>query len=308
MTEEQPSPVLDIQQNVILAEHCRFRVGGPADYFTAVTDAASLVAALELAAGQQLRYFILAGGSNLFFDDSGFRGLVIKLVNGGWQLNEDQSLVEASAGYALGALVRELAGEDRGGLEFLANIPGSVGGALVGNAGCYGQAIADVLSTAQVYDTEERRQLGVDNAFFEFAYRHSRLKESARYIALSATLKVAARPGGEVLSEIEDELKARLDKHPHEAWCAGSYFKNPSRDNPAWRVITEAGMADASVGDARLSPRHANFLVNDGTATSAEIIALTHTIQRAVREHSGIELVPEVRYVGPTGVVELKPE
>lgn len=298
---------MEIQTNVSLAEHCRFNVGGLADQFVQVTKAPDLLEAVAYARRKGLRYFILAGGSNLFFDDTGYRGLVIKLSDGGWQLDIEKRQVTASAGYSLSRLVRELAEEQRGGLEFLANIPGSVGGAVVGNAGCYGRAIADVLVRAQVYDVEEDKQLAAAPPFFDFSYRHSKLKYTSRYVVIDASLRLDPRPQDEIMAEVEEELAVRRHKHPHDARCAGSYFKNPGRGKPAWQVITEAGLADARVGSARLSPLHANFLINEGGATSAQIIELTRLIQRGVERRTGIKLIPEVRYVSPRGVVELHP-
>jgi len=296
--------MIQVREQVSLAGLCRFRVGGLADYFVQVSGLAELEEALGFAREHRLPYFVYSGGTNLFFDDAGFRGLVIRLKGGSWELAPGCDHVTASTGYTLGALVRELAAKDRGGLEFLGNIPGSVGGALVGNAGCYGKEIADVLREAAVFDTESQEQLTVEPAFFEFAYRHSKLKQTARYIALTATLATVPRPGADVLAELEAELDERQSKHPHDAHCAGSFFKNPSREFPAWRAITEAGLRQARVGDAALSERHANFLVNNGNATSADILALMRQIQAGVQQRLGIELAPEVRYISPGGTAE----
>ena len=294
-----------IKQQVLLAEHCRFRVGGPADYFTCISSLDELEPALDFSREHGLRYFVYGGGSNLFFDDSGFRGLVIQLQGGAYELTPAGNSVRVSAGYDLPLLVRQLAQHDLGGVEFLGNIPGSLGGAVVGNAGCYGRAIADVLTNAEVFDADERRSLVLPSTQLGFAYRHSRLKLETNLIVLSATLKLQPRPCSEVLAELQAELATRLQKHPHEAWCAGSFFKNTSREHPAWRLITEAGVAHAHIGGAALSPLHANFLVNTGGATSADIIALVRQVQDAVRSSSGLLLKPEVRYVSPTGITDL---
>ncbi len=296
--------MIQVREQVSLAGLCRFHVGGPADYFVQVSGQIELEEALGYASQHRLPYFVYSGGTNLFFDDTGFRGLVIRLTGGSWELAPGGDHVTASAGYELGALVRELAAKDSGGLEFLGNIPGSVGGAMVGNAGCYGKEVADVLREATVFDTELGELNSVEPAFFEFAYRHSKLKQTARYIALTATLATVPRPGAEVIAELEAELNERQTKHPHDAFCAGSFFKNPNREFPAWRAITEAGLKQARVGDAALSERHANFLVNNGNATSADILALMHQIQAGVQQHLGIELVPEVRYISPGGTTE----
>lgn len=302
-TSKQPD--IEIKQGEPLAQHCRFKVGGPADYFCEVSSAAELALALNHAQVNQLRYFVYAGGSNIFFDDAGFMGLVIRFLGGGFELDHQALTVTVSAGYDLPTLVRELAKHDLGGIEFLGNIPGSVGGAVVGNAGCYGKNIAGVLVKAEVMDVAKHAVSNVQPDFFKFAYRHSKLKDDFSIIVVSATLQLSQRPGSKVLTEIEEELEIRMAKHPHSAPCAGSFFKNESRDHPAWMLISEAGMSEASVGGAGLSGMHANFLINQGGATSEDILNLAKQIQRAVRKSSGLELVPEVRYVSPFGISEI---
>jgi UDP-N-acetylmuramate dehydrogenase len=179
---------------------------------------------------------------------------------------------------------------------------------VVGNAGCYGREIAALLLSAEVVlaDTLESKVVGPE--YFEFSYRHSKLKYDANQVVISAELQVEQRESAAILSEVDDELALRLGKHPHEAQCAGSFFKNPSREFPAWKAITDAEMAGASHGDAGLSPMHANFLVNNGNASSSDIVRLVREIQSAVRDKLDIELVPEVRYVSPTGIAEILPE
>jgi UDP-N-acetylmuramate dehydrogenase len=198
--------------------------------------------------------------------------------------------------------VRNLAQHDLGGIEFLGNIPGSVGGAVVGNAGCYGRAVADVLVGAKLYDLAAREVVDVNPGYLAFAYRHSRLKDDPDKVVLDATLQLDPRPRESILGDLAEELEQRRQKHPHDAQCAGSFFKNPPGGKPAWQLITDAGMSTARVGRAALSPQHANFLVNEGGATSAQIIELEQSIRRAVYERCGVSLVPEVRYVSPTGV------
>jgi len=296
---------LQLREHEPLAAHCRFHVGGPADYFTIATSPEQLIVALKYAQQHGLRHFVYGGGSNLFFDDAGFRGLVIKLENGGLQIDGERLRVSAGAGYDLGRMVRAAAERNLGGLEFLANIPGSVGGAVVGNAGCYGHAVAEVLHSAVLYEVASGTTRDVERDFFEYGYRHSRLKYTADYVVLSATFRATPGDGAQILREIDSELSTRLRKHPHSSWCAGSFFKNPGAHLPAWQAIGDAGMGKARVGDAMLSPLHMNFLVNAGQATSAQIIELVRQIQRAVREKLGLSLTPEVRYVSPEGIVEL---
>jgi UDP-N-acetylmuramate dehydrogenase len=297
--------MIRILERVMLCDHCRFHVGGPADHFALVRDREGLGEALLFARRNELPYFVFGGGSNIFFDDAGFRGVAVRLQDGALLVDQTAHRTSVSAGYDLPSLVRELAAQGLGGIEFLGNVPGSTGGAVVGNAGCYGKALADVLVSAELLDAASGEFFEAPPAFFDFAYRESKLKHTDGYVVVGAVLQLTPRDKDQVLAEIEAELDVRLHKHPHESWCAGSFFKNPGRDIPAWRLITDAGMAGARAGGAVMSPMHANFLVNEGRATSADIIALAKRVQSRVQEVCGCWLTPEVRYVGPSGIVEL---
>jgi len=297
--------MVNVQTQVSLAEHCRFGVGGTADYFAIVTDEAEFLQVLAYAQQRQLRFFVFSGGNNLFFDDAGFRGLVIKLQPGTYEIAPTRNAVTVFAGNELGALVRDLARQNLGGLTFLANIPGSVGGAVVGNAGCYGQAMKDVLVSAEIYDVKASTKINTAPLDLSFSYRHSRLKTDTHHVVLAATLRITECNGTAVLREIDDELSLRLSKHPHDAKCAGSFFTNPPSRQPAWELITAAGMASAQTGGAAISSRHANFLINTGKATSADILALARRIREQVHTNCGIELTTEARYISPTGIAEI---
>lgn len=345
-------PPAFLERAVPLSVQCRFAVGGPADYFARVAGAAELIEARAFSQAEGLGCFIYGGGSNLFFDSAGFRGLVLALAGGGWSVSErllppalgayrgrdslapgqaeevnitplpgaaspaaataaapegrvgesqPTPCVTAGAGYDLPQLVRELAARDLGGIEWLGNIPGSLGGAVAGNAGCYGRAIAEVLVEAEVLEPGAPEPRRVGPGYFRFAYRHSAVKEREGVFVTSATLRLSPRPGAVVLGEIEAELAQRRLKHPHDAQCAGSFFKNPSRERPAWKLLEEAGLRDARVGDAILHPKHLNFLVNAGRAGSEDILALARQARAAVLERCGVVLEAEVRYIGPQG-------
>ncbi len=292
---------LEMEKNIPLAPLCRLHVGGPADFLVRPKERPGLVRALEWARERGVPFFLLGGGSNLFFDDRGFRGLVIRLSSQGVEVDRERLRVRAEAGVRLSSLVVRLARRGLGGLEFLANIPGTVGGAVAGNAGCYGKSVAQVLAGARLLDTRTLQVLDAGPSFLGFRYRHSLLSESPRWILLEAVFRLLPRKREEVLEEVRRDLRLRLSKHPHRERCAGSFFKNPP-GMPAWRAITEAGLAGARVGDAALSPKHANFLVNLGKARSSDILELVRLIRRGVRERLGILLEPEVRFVGPRGI------
>ena len=294
---------LNIQKGVKLSEHCRFSVGGPADFFIEVTSAEEIRDAIQYAKQNKLNYFVYSGGSNLFFDDKGFRGLVIRITGGKFKLLSD-GLVLVDAGYELPKLVRDLASKGCGGLEFLGNIPGSVGGAVVGNAGCYGKSIADILQTARVYHAGKNKVEVWKPEDFKFDYRYSVIKNDSDKIVLNATIKTVQRPPKEIVAELERELDERMNKHPHTAKCAGSFFKNPEA-MPAWKATQEAGLQAFCVGGACLSDKHANFLINRGNATSEDILNLARKIQAVVKNKLNIKLEPEVRYVGEHGLEDI---
>ena len=302
--EDKGRSAVELEKNVPLAPLCRLHVGGPADFLARPGGVEELVRALEWARERDLPFFLLGGGSNLFFHDQGFRGLVIRLSSSGVEVDREGLRVRAEAGVRLSSLVLRLARLGLGGLEFLANIPGTVGGAVAGNAGCYGKSVAGLLEGVRLLDARTLQVLDVSPSFLGFRYRHSLLSESPRWILLEAVFRLVPREKEEVLREVRADLRLRLSKHPHREKCAGSFFKNPP-GMPAWMAITRAGLAGARVGDAALSPKHANFLVNLGKARSSDILELVRRIRSKVRERLGILLEPEVRYVGPRGIEEM---
>lgn len=295
-----------IRSNVLLGRHCRFGVGGPADFFVEVRSAADIREAYRFARERSLPCFTYSGGSNLFFDSAGFRGLVVRLIGGGWSVDEGNCVVNVSSGTDLPMLIRGLARQGIGGADFLGNIPGAVGGAVVGNAGCYGRNIQEMLLSAEIYDIEYDRMFTAEPDYFEFSYRHSRLKYDPLRMVVSARLQFAAADPMTTLEAVEEELQLRLAKHPHNARCAGSFFKNISREQPAWQLIAQAGLENSRVNGARLSQKHANFLINADDASSNDIIELANLVQLGVQQHVGIELETEVRYVGQLGVEEIR--
>ncbi len=298
---------MKVEKAVPLAPLCRLQVGGPADFFARPRSVDELVRALEWARGKGVPFFVLGGGSNLFFHDQGFRGLVIRFSLDRLQVDRENLLVRAQGGCRLSSLVLRPAAQGLGGLEFLANIPGTVGGAVAGNAGCYGKSVGLVLAWARLLDTRTLQVLDVSPSFLGFRYRHSLLAESDRWILLEAAFRLAPAGEEEVLRLVREDLRLRLAKHPHKEKCAGSFFKNPP-GIPAWEAITRAGLAGARVGDAALSPKHPNFLVNLGNATSGEILELVRRVRRSVWDRLGILLEPEVRFVGPRGLEEMDPQ
>ncbi len=276
-----------------LAGHTTWQVGGPADLFLAPADRTDLHSALRLLDEAKIPWVPLGAGSNLLVRDGGVRGAVIHLGNLQELSFDGDGSVHVGAGLPLMALIRAAARQGLAGLESLAGIPGTVGGAVAMNAGAGGQDLSQVVRTVTLAGSggEETREA----AALAFGYRRSALPDSL--VITAATLNF--KPGQP--EALDEEIRRRL-AHRRSAQAvggpnAGSVFKNPP-GRQAWQLIDEAGMRGAAVGGARVSAKHANFIVNDGSATAADILELMVRIQRAVRERSGVALEPEVRLVG----------
>jgi UDP-N-acetylmuramate dehydrogenase len=281
-----------IESKIPLAPLTTLGIGGVADYFARVTSEAELREALGFAREQQLPVYLLGGGSNVYFADSGYRGLVLKneMRSIDW-LENCQARVEAGA--PLGLLVRQAAEHGCSGLTWATGLPGTVGGALVGNAGAYGTELGSLLTSAEVLELATLESRTVTPDFFQFAYRSSALKGKQTHILLSAVLQLSAGDSMALTAELAEVAKARAAKQPR-GRTAGSFFKNPAGGHKAWQLIDSAGMRDARVGDAAVSTEHANYLINLGAATAQDLETLARQIEKAVYTKHGVTLEREV--------------
>lgn len=291
---------LSLSSKVPLADYSSFRIGGPADYFIEVHELTELAAAVSVARKYNLPFYVIGGGYNLLFDDAGYRGLVIRNSAAGLQFRPEKGRLEAASGTHLSDLVGQTLKEGLTGLEFMAGIPGTVGGAVFGNAGAFGQAIGDLVVEVTVLTREGQEQtLGPEKLHFE--YRYSSLKKDHKII-LKATLKVEPGSRPEMLKKVEDYLNQRARKHPPgRVPCAGSYFKNPvlpgGRKIPAGQLLEKAGARGMRVGQASVYPGHCNFIINLGGATARQVLTLAAELKEKVWQTSGIRLEEEVIFV-----------
>jgi UDP-N-acetylmuramate dehydrogenase len=277
-----------------MARHVSWRAGGPADRCYAPRDLADLQAFLRaLPEGEPLLFVGL--GSNLLVRDGGFRGTVVLMHQAKLAPEMRDGLVYAQAGVASPKVARFAALKQLSGAEFMAGIPGTVGGALAMNAGCYGSETWDIVARAVTVD--RRGGLHERSASeFEIAYRHCRLPGEEWFVAAYFALL----PGDGELSRrrIKELLARRIATQPLQLPNAGSVFRNPPGDHAA-RLIESCGLKGLQRGGARVSEKHANFIVNpQGAARAADIEWLIAEVRRAVLEKTGVELVPEVRIVG----------
>jgi UDP-N-acetylmuramate dehydrogenase len=288
-------------EHVPLERVSSFGVGGPADLFFEAGEEDDLVRAAALASREGFPYYVIGGGSNLLFDDSGYRGLIIRNRIEGVDVLPNR--LAARSGTALSALVREALGHGLRGLEFLAGIPGTVGGALFGNAGAFGRSLGEAFEEAALLESGGER-LTVGRADLTFGYRRSSLQEKHALI-LGATFSVTPGDPRASEAEIREYLDRRRAKHPPcGTLCAGSYFKNPvGRDGvrvPAGRLLEEAGAKGMSIGGAAVYEGHCNFIVNKGNARSDDIRNLAAALRELVLGKTGVLLEEEVIYLAPT--------
>ena len=283
-----------LEETVPLAPLTAYGVGGAAQFLVRAGTTGVLVHAVLTARELGLPVTVLGRGTNVLVGDIGVAGLTVLARN------EDTTLhghvLRAEAGVELPGLVADLAGQGLAGLTFAANIPGSVGGAVVGNAGAYGESVSDAL--LDVHVLEEGKEHVVEPDRLDFGYRTSLLKSRRDIIVLSASFLLRHHRRDELLQRIADDAALRQSKHPLEYASCGSYFKNPSRELPAARLIEDAGLKGLRVGNAHVSDKHANFLVAEPGATADDITTLAAEVVRRVYEQSGYELSEEVRRLG----------
>ncbi|RKX27370.1 MAG: UDP-N-acetylenolpyruvoylglucosamine reductase [Candidatus Zixiibacteriota bacterium] len=284
-----------------LASLTSFGTGGRAKYFLQVHSAEELIGALKAIRKLKIPFFVMAGGTNLLVSDSGFDGLVIKIDIEGIKLTEDTK-IECSAGEKLSSLVSFATDHNLTGLEFAAGIPGTVGGAVYGNAGAFGHEIGSVVSELTLIDKSGviRTEAG---EYCRLSYRHSIFKESGE-IVISAKFKLQSGNRKEIQHKVDSALARRNERLPVNANTAGSFFKNipdPAQENgklAAGRLLEEVGAKELCVGGACVSEKHANIIVNSGRATSKDIRELADILKKRVCDRFGVELQQEVQQLG----------
>ena len=291
--------------------HTTFRIGGPADFYFAARTQDQLVVALRAATEIGLPVFLLGGGSNLLVSDEGFRGLVVR--NACEDVEFDGTAAHVGCGVDFLELIYRCRDRGLAGLEFAAGIPGSIGGALYGNAGCYGQDIGSFTIECTVATPDGSQVRTHPASWFEFAYRDSRLKRDP-HVLLTCLLQFKPGDRDEIQKVIDEKLEIRRVKHPQ--WriepTAGSYFKNlpvgftylgattspGTRRTPAGQLLDDVGCRGLRVGDAMVFAKHANIIVNAGHATARDVLELAEIMKARVRERFDVELEEEVMFLG----------
>ncbi len=290
-----------------MRQHTYFRIGGPADAWVEPQNTSQLKVILEWARNQDIPYLMIGGGSNLLVRDGGIRGLVIHLgrmaASVEWIQKGETVIVSAGAGTPTRHICALALKHGWLGMNFALGIPGTLGGAIIMNAGTAHGCMADVIEKVVVM-TASGERVALQRQSLDYRYRRLRLPDTLAGTATATTVLLAAqimlREGDrdQIRDQARQWMQGRARKQPSWQPSAGCFFKNPSDDQPAGRLIDAAGLKGVTVGDAQVSPKHANFIINRGRASAVDVLAVAAKVREAVKDRFGIDLEPEVRIVG----------
>ena len=301
---------MEVRENVTLSNLTTFEIGGLARYFVEVSDESSVRETLGWAREKGVPFFILAGGSNVLIPDAGLQGLVIRMVSDQFEISNNS--LKASAGCNLLSLIRATAESGIGGWEKLAGIPGTIGGAVRGNAGAFGPEIKDFVTYVRAMNTKTEDVHEFSNAECQFDYRMSFFKKNPEWIILDVHLELYGGAATVFKNVIDETIKEREKRHIQNVKAAGSFFMNPvaplsivslfeqeksvtSRGGrvPAGWLIEKAGMKGTKVGGAQVSQQQANYIININSATAEDVRELAAKVKEEVRRQFDVVLAEE---------------
>jgi UDP-N-acetylmuramate dehydrogenase len=282
-----------------MAEHTSFRIGGPADYYVTPQDPESLARGIALCAEEKVPYYIVGNGTNLLIADKGFRGVIFQILRSMDSITcreeDGVLLVFAQAGTLLSRAARTVAEKGYSGFEFAVGIPGTIGGAVMMNAGAYGGEIGDHLLYVDVLD-EKGQTLRLTLPELDFGYRRSIVMDRG-YIVLGVCMSFEKGDPDAVMQRVEELSGKRRSSQPLEYPSAGSTFKRPE-GYFAGKLIQDCGLKGLTVGGAQVSEKHAGFVINIGGATAADVRELIRQVQERVKDQFGVLMEPEIRMIG----------
>jgi UDP-N-acetylmuramate dehydrogenase len=283
--------------NVLLADKTTFKIGGPAKAYVAPSCVEDIVDALEWARRNSSKVLVVGKGSNILVSDTGWDGLVIDLAARWTGISWDDECAECGSGALLHVLVKESVDRGLAGLEKLAGIPGSVGGAVVMNAGAFGQSVSDCLRSVEYMDSVKAGMKSLSVQELAASYRTTVFKNNGAIIISARFCFTADGSGTAAREAFREVLAKRKDRHPLDLPNCGSVFKNPD-GTTAGKLIEQCGLKGALRGNAQVSLKHANFIVNRGNAKADDVRSLIAYVQKTVYEKTGVALEPEVVFAG----------
>lgn len=284
-------------RNEPMAKHTSYGIGGPAQAYITPADENDLKQILTFAKDKGINTFFAGSGSNLLVADEGFEGIVITLGKSFTKLGIDGNKMEAQVGVMLGKIVKETIKRNLTGMESMIGVPGTLGGALIMNAGAFGGEISNCLDIIKVMLINGETKIYQKNDIV-FSYRNSTFPKDE--ILLSATFTLNEKPANEIQYDRAKASKGRKDTQPLRFRSAGSVFKNPKPDLAAGYLIDQAGLKGSRIGDAEISTKHANFFINHGKAKAKDIVDLILLAKKTVLEKFDVNLELEIRTLGFT--------
>ena len=304
-----------VKKNILLKNYTTFKIGGPAKYFFVAKNKEDLIRAISVAKkinpspfpkGDRVKlpFFVLGGGSNLLVSDKGFNGILIKIRNTKYEIpacpaGRQNTKIMAEAGVMLGELVNILAKTELSGLEWAAGIPGTVGGAIFGNAGAFNKSMKDVVKSVEALEVknEKCKVKNFKNRDCKFSYRDSIFKNNKNLIILSVTLQMKRGDKKEIENKIKKNLEQRNKTQPLNFPSGGSIFKNPPGFF-AGELVKRCGLKGKKVGNVKISEKHSNFIVNLGNGKAKDVIKLIKLIKQKVKKKFGVTLEEEIQFLG----------
>ena len=287
----------NLRENVSLSNYSWFNLGGNAEYFYKAKNLNELINFLDVAKKENLKTIILGAGSNTLFRDNGVKGAVIKLIQDFSFIKiQNKNILHVGAA-TLDRKVANFAKENNlGNLEFLSCIPGSIGGAVVMNSGCYDNDLSKVLISIQAIDKNTLSEIEIKQEEINFSYRSANLSDNL--IITSVKLKGSIDKKEEIEKKQNYLIERKKLSQPSKIKTCGSTFKNISKEKKAWMLIKEAGCTDFKEGDAIISQKHCNFFINNGNAKSSDIEKLINRVKNKVLEKTGVNLELEIKIIG----------
>lgn len=285
----------NIKLNEPMKNHTSFKLGGPADILIIPHTPKQLMDVLLYSKANGIPYFVIGNGTNLIVRDKGIRGAVIKIFDNYNELRVEGNMIEVEAGVLLSRLSKAALDHSLSGLEFAEGIPGTVGGAVTMNAGAYGGEMKDVVMKTQFIDADSRLQI-LTGEEHEFGYRTSYIQKN-KGIVLKSWIKLVKSDKESIKTKMDDFQAKRKDKQPLEMPSAGSVFKRP-QGYFAGKLIEDCGLRGFAIGGAQVSNKHCGFIVNNGDATTEDVLNLIKLIQNNIHNNFGVDMHTEVRIVG----------
>ena len=278
-----------------MKSHTTFRIGGPAEVFIMPKSVEQVQMAVKICQEEQIPYFILGNGSNLLVSDRGYRGVIIQMDRNMGEIQVEGTEIQAAAGALLSSIAVAARRESLTGFEFAGGIPGTLGGAVVMNAGAYGGEIKDVLKEVTVMDGDGKI-FTLPASELEMGYRTSIIK-TAGYLVLSARIALSEGKEEDIKARTRELSEMRTQTQPLDYPSAGSTFKRPE-GYFAGKLIMDSGLRGYSVGGAMVSEKHCGFVINKGNATAEDVVSLMKHVTEVVQEKYGVTLEPEVKFLG----------